>query len=162
MVKVDYDNFVRTGYATISDDRRITLLAVYDTLWKFISMTYKNIFDDSAERIRFLQNFFYPIINRSVCKVSIDFPTTTKRFCNFMLKAFRVVENDAPEIVNGTIRCIDISTGKRDYWQTQSKFFFFWLYDFIRTNFILFFCCSYCHVCINHDFFYLLHDLEGS
>ncbi|GAA5810416.1 hypothetical protein MFLAVUS_003837 [Mucor flavus] len=37
-----------------------------------------------------------------------------------MLKAFRVVEKDAPEKVNGIVTCIEISTGERDYWQTRT------------------------------------------
>lgn len=124
MTTVNYDSFVHSGYATITNGRKKKFFAVFNPLWKFVSMICKYIFDNSSKRIVFLQNFFYPIINRSVCEVSINHPTTTKRFCNFMLKAFRVVEKDAPEKVNGIVTCIEISTGERDYWQTRSKFFF--------------------------------------
>ncbi|KAG2232971.1 hypothetical protein INT48_008064 [Thamnidium elegans] len=68
--------------------------------------------------VMFLVNYFFPIVNRTVCDVSVNNLSASKRVLDFALKIFYVVDKDAPEKVTATIKCVEIPTDKRDYWYT--------------------------------------------
>lgn len=84
-------------------------------------------------------NFFFPIIKRTVCDVSIEQLTALMRVYKFALRVFYFVDQDSIEMVNATIKCIEIPTDKRNYQPTLSKFFFFILgrNHFIHANYFL-------------------------
>ncbi|KAI9244074.1 hypothetical protein EDC94DRAFT_654037 [Helicostylum pulchrum] len=66
----------------------------------------------------FFVNFLFPIMNKTVCDVSVNPPSTFKRAVNFVLKTSYVVDKDALEKVTATIKCIEMPTDIRDYSHT--------------------------------------------
>lgn len=108
------------------------------------SKVYESFFNEPYKAMvaacMFFVNYFFPITTKTVCDVSVNYPTTSERVLDFFLEIFYVIDKDALEKVTATIKCIEIPTG-REYLHTLGKFnFFFLIVSFIHANyFTLFF-----------------------
>lgn len=84
-------------------------------------------------------NFFFPIVDRTVCDVNFNRPSTLERAFDFALRVFYVVDKDSLGKVHANIKCIGIPTDKINYLPVFSKFFFFFLSRIILYTLIILF-----------------------
>ncbi|GAA5798411.1 hypothetical protein HPULCUR_003814 [Helicostylum pulchrum] len=85
------------------------------------SKVYESFFNEPYKAMvaacMFFVNYFFPITTKTVCDVSVNYPTTSERVLDFFLEIFYVIDKDALEKVTATIKCIEIPTG-REYLHT--------------------------------------------
>ncbi|KAI8095802.1 hypothetical protein BDF21DRAFT_406763 [Thamnidium elegans] len=118
----DYTTYMGNETAALPCNKNGHCLTGYGRFLEFFRKLFGYIISSPVKIIgtivMFLVNYFFPIVNRTVCDVSVNNLSASKRVLDFALKIFYVVDKDAPEKVTATIKCVEIPTDKRDYWYT--------------------------------------------
>ncbi|GAA5798343.1 hypothetical protein HPULCUR_003745 [Helicostylum pulchrum] len=119
-----YTSTSTTSAATNIYSENSTLPFASD-LKRYYESLFQNSYKAMVAACMVFVNFFFPIMNRTICDVSVNHPSAYLRVWDFALRTFNIVDKESPELVNATIKCIEMPTDKRDYLYVLGKFLSF-------------------------------------